>query len=135
MLNHVLLQPSTPNPIKWYEPTENARRVLDQFPDFTFSHLEYQAWAWPGGYEISYVTADQGVLCHQCANANLMRTLDPDDAQFYIEHEFINWEDCTLYCDHCGRQIEPAYGDSGESFTFGAAEVFGEAQDSTTYGD
>ena len=79
MLKHVLLQPCTfGGTIPWYEPSDNARNVLDQFPDFTFSHLEYEAYAWPGGYEISYLVKDGGVLCHQCANAELMRTLDPD---------------------------------------------------------
>ncbi len=56
MLKHVLLQPCTfGGTIPWYEPSDNARNVLDQFPDFTFSHLEYEAYAWPGGYEISYI--------------------------------------------------------------------------------
>ena len=44
MLNHVLLQPSIGEPIKWYEPADNAREVLDQFPDMAFSHLEWESW-------------------------------------------------------------------------------------------
>ncbi len=111
MLKHVLLQPSSPEPIKWYDPADRAREILDQFPDFTFSHLEYESHDWPGGYEISYLVKDGGVLCHQCANAELMRTIDPDDDQFYVVDEFINYEDSDLFCDHCGRRIEPAYGE------------------------
>jgi len=114
MLKHVLLQPSSPEPITWYEPSDNARNVLDQFPDFTFSHLEYKSHTWISGYEISYVTKDGGVLCHQCANANLLRTLDPDDDQFHVVDEFINYENSNLYCDHCNRRIEPAYGEEEE---------------------
>ena len=115
MLQHVLLQPCTfGGPIPWYEPTDNARDVLNQFPDFTFSLLEYEAYAWPGGYEISYIVKDGGVLCHQCANRELERTLDPDDDQFHIVDEFINYEDSDLYCDHCGRRIESAYGEEEE---------------------
>ena len=110
MLNHVLLQPSIGEPIKWYEPADNAREVLDQFPDMTFSHLEWEAYSWPGGYEIHYYTVDGGVLCHECANAELPRTLDPDDAQFHIVAEDANWEDPDLYCDHCNRQIKSGYG-------------------------
>jgi hypothetical protein len=40
-----------------------------------------------------------------------MRTIDPDDDQFYVVDEFINYEDSDLFCDHCGRRIEPAYGE------------------------
>lgn len=115
MLKHVLLQPCTfGGPIPWYEPGDRAKELLVQFPDFTFSHLEYQAYAWPGGYEIFYTVKDGGVLCHQCANKELMRTLDPDDDQFHIVDEFINYEDSDLFCDHCNRRIEPAYGEEEE---------------------
>ena len=31
--NHILLQPSQGTPIKWYEPGDRARELLDQFPD------------------------------------------------------------------------------------------------------
>lgn len=112
MLNHVLLQPCTyGGPIPWYEPANQARELLEQFPDFTFSHLEWQSYAWPGGYEIVYVVKDGGILCHQCANAELMRTLDPDDNQFHIVGDFIYWEDTDLFCDHCNRKIGPEYGE------------------------
>ena len=111
MLDHVLLQPSTGSPIPWYEPSQRARELLEQFPDFTFSHLEWQSYAWPGGYEIVYVVQDGGILCHQCANVELMRTLDPDDNQFHIVGDFVNWEDTGLFCDHCNRKIEPEYGE------------------------
>ena len=108
---HILLQPSPMDgkPIRWYEPGERAREILDQFPDFTFSHLEWQAYAWPGGYEIHYYTKDGGVFCHQCANQELMRTIDPDDDQFYIVACQVNYEDPDRYCDHCNRRIEPQY--------------------------
>jgi len=111
MLNHVLLQPSVVTPIPWYEPSQRARGLLERFPDFTFSHLEWQSYAWPGSYEIVYVVQDGGILCHQCANKELMRTLDPDDAQFHIVGDFINYEDTDLFCDHCNRKIGPEYGE------------------------
>lgn len=112
MLNHVLLQPCTyGGPISWYEPADRARELLEQFPDFTFSHLKWQSYAWPGGYEIVYVAQDGGILCHQCANAELMRTLDPDDNQFHVVGDFINYEDTDLFCDHCNRPINPEYGE------------------------
>lgn len=71
--------------------------------------LSWEAWAWPGGYPIFYVVKDHGVLCPHCANAELPRTLDPDDDQFFIVDSDINYEDPRLYCDHCGTQIECAY--------------------------
>lgn len=73
--------------------------------------LEYEAYAWPGGYEISYITKDGGVLCHGCANENLELTLtDPMDAQWHIIAADIHYEGDPLTCDHCGRIINPEYG-------------------------
>lgn len=110
MLNHVLIQPHLfGGESKWYEPMPNAEQVLAQFPDMTFSHLEYDFYAWPGGYEIHYYTADNGVLCHDCANDNLIRTIDPDSPDFYIVGEDVNWEEPDLFCDHCNRKIGPEY--------------------------
>ena len=109
---HVLLQPSIGEPIKWYENGQRARELLDQFPDFTFSHLEWETYAWPGYYEICYIVHDGGVLCHNCANDELMRTIDQDDERFYIVEADVNWECPSIYCDHCNREIESAYGDS-----------------------
>ena len=109
--NHVILQPSTIDPIKWYEQGPRAREVMAQFPDFTFSHLEWQSHTFPGGYEITYVTEDNAMICHGCANKELDRTIDPDDEQFYIVDAFVNYEDDSCFCDHCNRQIEPGYGE------------------------
>lgn len=106
---HVLLQPSIGEPIKWYENGQRTKELLDQFPDFTFSHLEWECYAWPGGYEIFYFVKDGGVLCHNCANEELIRTIDPDDEQFYIVEADVNWEGPSMYCDHCNREIEPIY--------------------------
>lgn len=66
---HVLLQPlGNRRFMSWYEPTGGARELLGQFPDFAFSHLFWEPYAWPGGYEIHYVTHTGDVLCHNCAN-------------------------------------------------------------------
>lgn len=108
---HVLLQPMKfSEPIPWYETAERARELLDP-SEFTFSHLEWEAYAWPGGYEIYYIVHDGGVLCHNCANDELMRTIDPDDDQFYIIDSDVLWEGPSIYCDHCNREIQSAYGD------------------------
>lgn len=109
--NHVLYQPSVGAPIPWYESADKAREVLGLFPDFTFSHLEWEAFAFPGGYEIHYYTEGGGTLCHQCANEHLLRTIDPDDDQFHIVGQDVLWEGYPIQCDHCGREIQPEYGD------------------------
>lgn len=101
---HVLLQPSTNRPIKWYERAARAREVMDQFPGFTFSHLEWESYAWPGGYEVYYLVRDGGVLCHQCANEHLNRTIDPEDWEWYIVAANTMYEGVD-YCDHCSRAI------------------------------
>lgn len=78
------------------------------------------AFAWPGGYEIHYVTADGGTLCYQCANgengsraADSLDAADPSDDQWRPVACDIHWEeepDSPLHCDHCSRRIEPEYG-------------------------
>lgn len=110
--NHVLLQPTAfGKPIPWYEPTERARELLDQFLDMRFSHLEWESYIWPGGYEMHYYTHTGDVLCHQCANDNLMLTIDSDTHDWYIVAGDVYWEGPAMICDHCGREIESAYGD------------------------
>lgn len=109
---HVLLQAIPFGvPCKWYKSAKSARELLEQFPDFTFSHLEWESYAWPGGYEIAYLTHCGGLLCHQCANANLKLTIDPDTHDWYIVDADIHWEGSALSCDHCNREIQSAYGD------------------------
>lgn len=74
------------------------------------TRLRWASWVWPGGYEIHYAVRDGGVLCHKCANAELDRTLDKDDEQFFVVGQDINYEDQLLYCDHCHTHIEPECG-------------------------
>jgi hypothetical protein len=74
----------------------------------------YDAFAWPGGYPIFYVTKDCGVLCPNCANENKLLTLTKQDHQWFIIGSDINWEDETMYCDNCNRHIVSAYGDDEE---------------------
>lgn len=93
------------------ETTESARTWFDLFADTTFHHLEWDKFAWPGGYQIHYITEDGGILCYDCANVEIMRTIDPDDAQFYIVDSDVLWEGPSLICDHCYREIKSEYGD------------------------
>lgn len=75
---------------------------------------KYDAYAWPGGYPIFYLCADNGVLCPNCANENAHLDTGMDDKQWHVVASDINWEDDALYCDNCNDQIESAYGEANE---------------------
>jgi hypothetical protein len=70
-------------------------------------------FAWPGGYNIRYYTADASVLCAQCARTAEAEGLtnDPDDPQWHIVAADVYWEGPALYCEHCGRILPSEYGD------------------------
>lgn len=90
--------------------TWNQIKAEHQLPGHRFRAVrrEWPAWAWPGGYPVFYVTKDGGVLCPDCANRNLLLTLE-GDAQWRIVASEINYEDQDLTCDHCGKTIQAAY--------------------------
>lgn len=106
--NHVFI---SKHKTKFYKQPDEAYAWLEQFPEDTFSHLEWESYAWPGGYPMYYIVKDGGVLCPRCANKELYRTIDPDDDQFFIVAADINYEDQSLYCDHCNSRIQSAYGE------------------------
>lgn len=66
--------------------------------------------AWPGGYPTYLVMQDGGILCHACAVAERGRIAEEtfDDAWMVLGYE-CNWEDPSLYCDHCSKRVESAY--------------------------
>ena len=79
---------------------------------------QLDAYAWPGGYQIVYYTADNGVLCPDCANgkngSEASEKLDPecpDDNQWRLVASDIYYEGPAVYCDHCNAEIESVYGD------------------------
>ncbi len=69
--------------------------------------------AWPGGYPIFYLVADNGVLCPKCANehGHDLSAECPDDDQWRVVAADINWEDPQLTCEHCSERIPSAYAD------------------------
>lgn len=82
----------------------------------------FPAWAWPGGYPIIYITADNSTLCPDCANrkngslARLPMDVQPedefpDDKQWTIIGMDVYYEGPPLYCEHCNADINSAYGD------------------------
>lgn len=74
---------------------------------------QYDAYAWPGGYPIFYLFADGGICCPDCANGKngSDASADTDDPQWKLVASDIHYEGEPLVCDHCGAQIESAYGD------------------------
>ena len=71
---------------------------------------KYDSYAWPGGYEIEYVTTDGDVLCANCANCEMSETLDPQDSQWFIVGVSLDCNhDEPAYCVHC-RHAFDAYG-------------------------
>lgn len=71
-------------------------------------------WAWPGGYPVIYVTDDGGTLCPGCANGE-NGSLASEDADphsgWKLEGADVHWEGPPEVCDHCGANVDSAYGD------------------------
>jgi hypothetical protein len=67
-------------------------------------------YAWPGGYPVFYVCDDGGALCPTCVQENLEQCQDADDCELFVTTHGINYENDSLYCDHCSETIESAYG-------------------------
>lgn len=59
--------------------------------------------AFPGGYPLFYVNNHNDILCPDCANGHA----EYDET---IVNYDVHLEGDSLYCDHCGREIESAYG-------------------------
>ena len=71
------------------------------------------AYAWPGGYPLAYLCSDGGTLCPKCVTdmrTSIFRSVaDKSSDGWQVVAVFVNWEDATLFCDHCGKRIESAY--------------------------
>ena len=75
-------------------------------------------YAWPGGYPKYAIADDSAALCHTCCRDNFRSIVDSIHTDtrdgWLITAVDINWEDTSLYCDHCGDAIESAYGEPEE---------------------
>lgn len=74
-----------------------------------------EPFAWPGGYPRFLLMTDGGCLCPDCVKREF-RLIAQATVKGYRDGwqaaaADINWEDPNLFCDHCGRHIEPAYSD------------------------
>lgn len=73
-------------------------------------------YAWPGGYPMFLVMADGAALCMDCARKEYKQIAYANRHNlrdgWKAECADINWEDQDLFCDHCSKPIESAYGES-----------------------
>jgi uncharacterized membrane-anchored protein len=60
--------------------------------------------SWPGWETLHYLDAHLNRLCWACASRN-------DEFTEPLIASDVNYEDPDLYCDHCGNQIKPEYGE------------------------
>ncbi len=74
-----------------------------------------QGYTMPGGYPVFAITKDGAALCSQCTKDHLKLILkdthENGHTGWEIMSSMVNWEDQNLYCDHCGKIIESAYGE------------------------
>lgn len=77
------------------------------------------AYAWPGGYPVYFITADGAALSYDTAKQNkrdILSAISNDDKQcgWRVTACEINWEDESLTCEHSGKIIPSAYGETNE---------------------
>lgn len=88
--------------------SESMQHLLDRCKE---EGEEIPALAWPGMYQLIYITADGGILCPSCVRDNMDLINDPDDPQWYLVAYNIYYEGADIICDNCYAEIESAYGD------------------------
>lgn len=73
----------------------------------------FPTWAWPGGYPIFYILADNAIICPDCANGKngSLASEDNDDPQWKIIASDVHWGCEYIHCKHCNALIKSAYGE------------------------
>ena len=101
--------------IETYEKRSNGQYMAVTYsmttPGSIAKYLVRHPYAWPGGYPLYAITDDGGVLCHTCCKSEFTSIVGsyPNDGWHVIAID-VNYEDTSLYCDHCNQLIESAYG-------------------------
>jgi len=76
-------------------------------------HLREGQFAWPGGYPLFFVLQDGCALCFGCARKEFRQIVWDHkhhcNTGWKVAAVDANWEDPSLYCDHCSKRIESAY--------------------------
>lgn len=74
--------------------------------------LRAGAYAWPGGYELFFITSDGGAICFDCARKEFALICDSirnrhNDGWRVVACEIAHYCEDGLACDHCSREIVP----------------------------
>jgi hypothetical protein len=79
--------------------------VLDSSPEVVSRYTSV------GCYPLFYITDDSGVLCPGCVGDEIDQCCDEASGGWHVVGADVNYENTSLYCDHCGERIESAYAD------------------------
>lgn len=81
--------------------------------------LRAGGFTWPGAYPLFLVTHDNAALCFACARKEWRQIvwdhLNKASTGWRLAACEVNYEDDSLFCDHCGEQIPSAYGDDNDN--------------------
>jgi hypothetical protein len=76
-------------------------------------------YAWPGGYQMYLITSDGAALCFDCARKEyrqISESIRKGTADGWkVEATDINYEDTSLYCENCSKQIPASYASDEEN--------------------
>lgn len=67
-----------------------------------------------GGYPLFLYASDGDTLCFDCVEKDYKSLAHDYNGNTAIVGCEINYEDQHMYCAHCNKQIESAYGDDGQ---------------------
>lgn len=101
-------------------------KVFREKHSYTFSHIENThqlratiragGFVFPGGYRLFFITSDSAALCFECAKSGYRNISGPIRSRasdgWRVEACAINYENGSLYCDNCNKQIEAAHGEA-----------------------
>lgn len=77
--------------------------------------LRLGPYTFPGCYPVYFITNDGCALCFNCAHKERHLIYDSIRSNandgWRVMGADINYEDNNLYCEHCNKEIECAYGD------------------------
>ena len=74
-----------------------------------YLELARERYAWPGMYEVFFITDDSGTLCAPCVVtewSECIRDADPGDGWRIEACDHVGQTDGEVVCDHCYRVIQ-----------------------------
>lgn len=95
--------------------TFQARKRMRRALHLDINREPLPSFAWPGGYPLFYLCNDGGILCPDCMNSEIVQIDDSTRTRsrdgWNVAACDAHYEGPPLPCDHCGHEIESAYGD------------------------